>query len=76
MNSEVFSFRPVHVFISLFDASGHRLELEPRSYPLGLSSIGRKVGSQQTQIHQGRFQLTAVAYQRGKIQNLSKWTGK
>jgi hypothetical protein len=76
MNSEVFSFHPVRIFISLFGASAHRLDLEPRSYPLGLSSIGRKAGSQQTHIHQDRFQFTAVAFQRGKIQNLSKWTGK
>lgn len=76
MNFEVFSFRSVLVFISLFGASAHRLELEPASYPLGLSSFGRKVGIQQAHFHQDRFQFTAVAYQRGKIQNLSKWPGK
>ena len=68
MNVNDFSFRPLLVFIFLFGACTLPFELEPPSQVFFV----QKTGKQQEQLSLDRFQLTAFAYERSKIQSTPK----
>ncbi len=72
MNVQYFSFRPLLVFIFLFGACTLPFELEPPSQVFFV----QKTRNQQEQLSLDRFQLTAFAYQRSKIQSPSKGHGQ
>jgi hypothetical protein len=72
MNVEVFSFRPLLVFIFLFGACTVPLELEPPSKVFFV----QKTGNQQEQLSKSRFQYTAFAYERSKNQSPPKGHGQ
>ena len=72
MNVNDFSFRPLLVFIFLFGACTLPFELEPPSRVFFV----QKTGNQQEQRSLDRFQLTAFAYERSKIQSPPKGHGQ